>query len=155
MDQTIDQLRAEMRYAQRLCERTARLYRRIQTYATFLSIFAGSGAIIALSAQRTQSATIAFALAFAAFGAINIALRPADKIAQNEVDVRKYASLLAKSVNATPDTARQWIEEARQSDTQEVELLRAVAFNDVMREIRRDDQLLQLSLSQRMLATIA
>ena len=155
MDQTIEQLRVEMRYAQRLCQRTARLYRRVQTCSTFLSILAGSGALITLSAQMPPSATIAFALAFAAFGAINIAVRPADKVAQNEADVRKYAALILKSLQSTPDEARKLIAEARQSDTKEVEPLRNVAFNDVMLEINRNDQLIPLTLSQRMLGAIA
>jgi hypothetical protein len=155
MDQTIEQIQVEMRYAQRLCQRTARLYRRVQTCSTFLSILAGSGALISLSSQMPQSATVAFALAFATFGAVNIAIRPADKIAQNEADVRKYAALLAKSLQATPEEAKRLIAEARQSDTQEIEPMRDIAFNDVMREINRDDQVIPLRFSQRMLGAIA
>jgi hypothetical protein len=155
MDQSIEQLHVEMRYAQRLCQRTARLYRRVQTCSTFLSILAGSGALITLSTQMPHAATIGFALMFAAFGAINIAVRPADKVAQNEADVRKYAALLTKTQQSTPEEAKQLIAEARQSDTQEVEPLRNLAFNDVMREINRDDQIIPLTLSQRMLGALA
>lgn len=41
-------MRHEARVAQRLCERTARLYRRLHTVSTFLSVIGGSGAMVAL-----------------------------------------------------------------------------------------------------------
>lgn len=155
MEQTKEQLQAEVRYAQRLCQRTARLYRRVQTTFTFLSIFAGSAALVSISAQLPQILTLSSAIAFAAFAAINIAIRPAERIALNESDVRKYAALLAKSEDLDVPAIRKLIAEARQSDAPEVEPLRDVAYNDLMREINRDDQLLPLRISQKILSAIA
>lgn len=155
MSQTKEQLQAEVRYAQRLCQRTSRLYRRVQTTFTFLSIFAGSAALVSISAQLPQIFVLTSAVAFAAFAAINIAIRPAERVAQNEADVRKYAALLAKSEDLDVTAIRKLIAEARQSDAPEVEPLRDVAFNDVMREINREDALIPLSRSQKLLGAIA
>lgn len=155
MEQTKEQLQGEIRYAQRLCQRTARLYRRVQTCATFLSVLSGSGALIALSSQMPSGVTIGFALAFATFGAVNLAVRPADKAAQNDLDVRKYGALVVKAQQVEPMELKRLIAEAEQSDAPEVEPLRDVAFNDVMREINRDDALIPLRFSQRFLSAIA
>ena len=156
MEVTKDQLLAEIRYAQRLCERTARLYRRASTCFTFLSLVAASGAIASLSAQLPVSVTIGLAIAFAVFSAANHTMRPAEKIAANDSDVRKYAALLAKAVQVTDIAVIQaMIAEARQSDVPEVEPLRAVAYNDVMMEINRPDALIPLGFTQRVLGALA
>lgn len=155
MDQTKEQLQAEVRYAQRLCQRTARLYRRAQTTFTFLSIVAGSAALVSISAKLPAGFVLGSAIAFAVFAAMNIAMRPAERIAQNDADVKKYAALLAKSEGLEIPAIRQLIAEARQTDAPEVEPLRDVAFNDVMREINREDALIPLSVSQKFFRAIA
>lgn len=156
METSKEQLLDEVRYAQRLCQRTARLYRRASTCFTFLSLVAGSGAIVTVSAQISLGATISLALTFAFFGAANFAMRPAEKIAANDADVRKYAVLLTKAVPISDAAALQaMIAEARQSDTSEVEPLRDVAYNDVMIEINRRDALIPLSRTQRLLGALA
>lgn len=40
---------SEIRYAERLCLRTARLYRRLQTIGTFLTVFSGSAVLTSFS----------------------------------------------------------------------------------------------------------
>lgn len=155
MNEVKAQLKGEIRYAQRLCQRTARLYRRVQTAATFLSLLAGSAALVTLSSQLDKMVTIYAGLTFAAFTAIIYAIRPADKIAQNESDVKKYAALLVKAESATVEELRGLIAEARQTDAVEVEPLRAVAFNDVMREINRDDAIIELSPMQKLIGALA
>ena len=65
-----------LRYAQRLCQRAARFYRRLQTTLTFISLLAGSSAVAALAAQLPVRSAWLLA-AFAIFGCINLALRPA------------------------------------------------------------------------------
>lgn len=154
MDQTKEQLQGEIRYAQRLGQRTARLYRRAQTTFTFLSLVAGSGAIAALSAQMPQL-TFWLAITFAVFSSVNIAVRPAEKIAANDTDVRKYAALLAKSESIDIHELKKLIAEARQSDAAEVEPLRDVAYNDVMLEINRPDALIRLHSMQKIMGILA
>lgn len=156
MEATKDQLIGEVRYAQRLCQRTARLYRRASTCFTFLSLVAASGAIATVSAKMPAPVTVSLAILFAALAAANFVMRPAEKIAANDTDVRKYAALLAKMAPITDLVIIQaMIAEARQSDVPEVEPLRDVAFNDVMLEINRPDQLIPLRLSQRLLGALA
>ena len=51
MNENKEELRFNLRYAQRLYQRTARFYRRIQTTLTFFNLLAGSSAVAALAAQ--------------------------------------------------------------------------------------------------------
>lgn len=155
MEQTKEQLQGEIRYAQRLCQRTVRLYRRAQTTFTFLSIVAGSAALVSISGKLPTEFVLGSAVAFAVFAAMNFAIRPAERIAQNDTDVKKYAALLVKAEDLDVTSIRKLIAEARQTDAPEVEPLRAVAFNDVMREINREDALIPLTPSQKLLGAIA
>jgi len=154
METTKEQLQVDLRYAQRLCERTARFYRRIQTSLTFLTLLAGSGAIAALSAQMPASSTW-LGIAFALCGCLNMAIRPAERIAANDADVRKYAALLAKAHTLDAIAIAALLSEARQSDSNEIEPLRAVAYNDVMLEINRPDALIELDHFQKLIGALA
>ncbi len=155
MDPAKEQLQTEIRYAMRLCQRTARLYRRVQSLFTFFTVLAGSSALVSVSAKLPASVTLTAALVFALAGAANLAIRPADKIAMNEADVRKYAALLLKSETLDIAQIRQLIAEARQSDAPEIEPLRHVAFNDVMNETGRERYVTPLTVTQRLLNVIA
>ena len=154
MDDTKEDLQFNLRYAQRLCQRTARFYRRMQTTLTFISLLAGSSAVAALAAQMPMPSAWLLA-AFAVFGCINLALRPADKIAANDADVRKYGALLAKVNLVDAATLQQMLDEARLSDTAEVEPLRPVAYNDIVLEIDEPEALLPLSPMQKLMGALA
>lgn len=153
--QTREQLQGTIRYAIRLCERTARLYRRIGTAGTFVAIAGGSatmsGALGNLPGWVTASGSVLLTLA----GAALIAIRPADKAAQNESDIRRYQALMTKSHAMTLEQLIAAIEEAHQGDAPDVEPLRNVAYNDVLMEINRDDQLVSLSPIEKLLKAIA
>ena len=155
MEQTKEELRAEVRYSQRLCQRTARLYRRVRTTSTFLRVTAGSAALVSVASNLPPEFALLSATAFSVFAAVNRAIRPAEWIAQNDSDVQKYAVLLAKSEDLEVPSLRQLIAEAQQTDAPEVEPLRDVAFNDVMREINREDALIPISRAQKFLGAIA
>ena len=90
-------------------------------------------------------------------GAALIAIRPADKAAQNEADVRRYQALMPKAENSavTDEQLVVAIEEARQGDAAQIESLRNVAFNDVVTEFNRPDQLIPLTRAQKVLASFA
>lgn len=145
----------EIRYAERLCQRTARLYRRIQSATTFLSIIGGSASASALVTHAPSWLPITGTLLLAIFGAIAIAVRPSDKAAQNELDVKRYGAIRAKSGSMTDDALRQAIDEAHTTDAPEVEPLRDVAYNDVVLEVGQPSFALKLSLQQRLIAAIA
>lgn len=152
---TIEQLRGDIRYAIRLCERTARLYRRVQSAGTFLSLVGGSAAVSGATGQLPPWVAISGSAMLAVAGAALVAIRPADKAAQNESDVRRYQVLMAKSYGMTFDQLAIALEEAHQGDAPEVEPLRNVAYNDMLREINREDQEITLSVTERMLKAIA
>lgn len=149
-----DQLQVELRYAQRFCQRSVRFYRRIQTIFTFFSMLAGSSAIAAVAAQMPAAATWMLAL-FSVFGIANFAIRPAERIAAFQADGRKYAALITKSNNLDAEAIQHLLHEARQSDTEEIEPLRAVAFNDVMLEIDEPEALIPLTRMQRLIGALA
>jgi hypothetical protein len=150
-----DILLGEIRYAERLCERTARLYRHIQAANVFLSVLGGSAVISAVSGSLPKWVPLAGGFVFAVFGALNLAIRPADKAAANEADSKRYTKLRADAQSMTTDELRAGIEKARQSDIQEVESLREVAYNDMVREIGREDQSIALLPYQKVLRAIA
>jgi hypothetical protein len=152
---TKEDLQAEIRYAIRLCQRTARLYRRVQTAATVLAIVGGSAAFAALTGALPAWLTATSAILFAISGATLIAVRPADKAAQNEADVRKYQALLARSERMTEAELAQALEETRQGDAPKIEPLRDVAYNDIAIELGRPDAVVPLTPAQRLLAAMA
>lgn len=154
MDEDKEELYFNFRYAQRLCQRTARLYRRIQTSLTFMSLLAGSSAVATLAAQLPAQSAWLLAT-FAALGCINLAVRPAERIAANEADVRKYGALLAKLSLLDAPALQQLLDEARQTDTTEVEQLRPVAYNDVVLEIDEPDFVISLTPMQKIMGALA
>ncbi|WP_343732411.1 hypothetical protein [Duganella sp.] len=154
MDEDKDELYFNCRYGQRLCQRTARFYRRIQTTLTFMSLLAGSSAVATLAAQMPAQSAWLLAT-FAVFGCINLAIRPAERIAANEADVRKYGTLLTKLNLLAPPALQQLLDEARQSDTSEIEQLRPVAYNDVVMEIDAPEALIPLTSMQKLMAVLA
>ncbi|MDP2752251.1 MAG: hypothetical protein Q8O31_06580 [Rhodocyclaceae bacterium] len=145
----------EVRYAIRLTERTARLYRRVQTVGVFFSIIGGSGALSLLSAQVPLWIGMTGSLMLTLSGAALIAIRPADKAAQNEADRRRYVALLAKQSNLSDEQLSAALDEAHQGDTQEVEPLRAVAYNDVVTESGCFDAVMTLTRTQKLWAAFA
>jgi len=152
-----DELKGEIRYAIRLTQRTARLYRHIQTAGTFLAVLGGSGTISLLGSSVPVWVGMAGATLLAVSGAALVAIRPADKAAQNESDTRRYQTLMVKAQNksVTDDQLAVALEEARQSDAPEIELLREVAYNDVVMELNRADELIPLSVIQKIMAALA
>lgn len=145
----------EIRYAERLCQRTARLYRRLQTAGVFLSALAGTAAIGSLSQLVPASAGAVGSLALAVVGAALLAVRPGDKAIQNEADVKRYAQLRAAAVTMDDTQFEQALQQARELDAPEVEPLRDVAWNDVMGEIGRPELRMRLRPAQRVLAALA
>jgi hypothetical protein len=154
MESDKDRLQIELRYAQRFCQRSVRFYRRIQATLTFISMLAGSSSIAAIAAQMPLAATWLLA-AFSIFGILNFTLRPAEKIAALQADLRKYAALITKSDDLDALTIQRLLHEARQSDAEEIEPLRAVAFNDVMLEIDEPEALIKLTPMQKLIGALA
>jgi hypothetical protein len=150
-EKTREQYRADIRYAIILCERTARLYRRLGTAGVFLTILGGSAFLLTLpDGIKTAGMTL-----FALSGAALLAIRPAEKIANNDADVKRYRDLMVKSNTLSLEQLAIAIDEAGRSDAQEVEPLRYVAYNQMVMENNRPDVLIPLSFGQRFLAKLA
>lgn len=152
---TKEDLQSEIRYAIRLTQRTAQLYRHVQTVATVLFILGGSAAIATLTGDLPVWLKTTGAVLLAVAGAASVAIRPGDKAAQNEVDMRRYQELMAKSVTMNEVEIQKALEEARQSDAPEIDSLRDVAYNDVAMEQGRPDAVVPLTTAQRLLAALA
>jgi hypothetical protein len=155
MDTEHARLLNEVRYSERLCQRTARLYRRIQAAGTVATIIGGSAAVSAVGNALPPVISMAGGACFVVFGALLLAIRPADKAAVNEADLRRYSKLRTEGVRMSTVELLVALNKARESDAPEVEPLREVAFNDVVREIGAEDQVVALRLSQRLLAALA
>ena len=152
---TKEQLIGEIRYAIRLTQRTARLYKRFQTGGTFLSIVGGSAAVTSLSDYVPIWITSIGLILLTFAGAMLIAVRPADKAAQNEYDAKRYQALMSRAVNMNADELAQALEDARNGDTPEIESLRDVAYNDVVLELGRQDAEIPLSPLQKIFKSLA
>lgn len=145
----------QIRYAERICQRTARLYRRAQSTGVWLAVVSGSATLSAISTNVPVAVSAVGAVVLAMTGAALLAMRPADKAAANEADSRKYANLRAGAADMDCDQLLSALEKARASDVQEVEPLRDVAYNDVVAEYGREDCQVPLTRSQRLLAALA
>lgn len=145
----------QIRYAIRLTERTARLYRRIQTAGTFLAIVGGSATLSLLAGQLPDWIGICGAGLLTLSGAALIAIRPADKAAQNEADTKRYSSLMTKANSLDDKALKAALDEAHQSDCPEVESLRDLAYNDTICEYGRTDATVPLSPVQKILSAVA
>jgi cation transport regulator ChaB len=145
MSKSKDQMKCEIRYAIRLCQRQSRFYKRIQKLGLFLTLIGGSATFSMLSASLPHWLSFAGAALLLCSGTALIVIRPTEKAALNDADVKKYQALLSKANSFDETALESAIEEARQGDTEEIESLRNVAFNDVMREINRDDQIIHLN----------
>lgn len=155
MSKSKNQLQAEIRYAIRLCQRQARLYRRIQAFGVFLSVIGGSATFSILSNSLPHALSYVGAGLLAVSGAALIAIRPADKAVANESDIKRYQDLLAKLNTFDEASLEAAIEEARKSDAPEIDALRNVAYNDVLLEINRADQLIHLNFGEKVIGFLA
>ena len=155
MDEKHALLRNELRYGQRLCERTARYYRRLQAFGTFATVLGGGATLSALASAVPPGVSITGACVMSVFGAALIAIRPADKAATAEADMKRYARLLHESNGLDAVALRTAMDKLGEGDCPEVESLRPVAYNDIVREVGREDQVIPLKPHQRLLACIA
>lgn len=148
-------LMGEIRYAERLTQRTARLYRRAATLFTFLTVIGGSAVASALSAQVPNWVTLAGMALMGLVGATALAMRPLEKAILNESEARKYAQLRTAGLAMSTADLAAAVAKAHEGAAPEIEALRAVAYNDMVTEIGRADQLIVLGVQQRMFAALA
>jgi hypothetical protein len=145
----------EVRYAERLCERTARLYRNLQAFGTFATVIGGSAAMTVLATAIPKEISLFGSAVFVLFGAAMLAVGPANKAATNEADRKRYARLKADAVAMDADALRLALAKAREGDVQEVESLRAIAYNDMVCEVGQPQEVIPITAWQKALAVLA
>jgi hypothetical protein len=145
----------DIRYAERLCQRTARLYRRMQWFGAVGSVIAAGATLSALTDLFPEQVSVVGGILFAIFGASLLVTRPGDKAAMNELDAKRYAAVRAKAPSLDDKALRMALDEARISDAPEIETLRDVAYNDVAREVGNPDYCVPLNSRQKLLAALA
>lgn len=145
----------EIRYAERLCQRTARLYRRIQTFGGFVAVVSGSAVLSALSAQFAPWVSLGGAVCLTVLGAILLTVRPGDKAAAAEADQKRYSALRAQAMDLDDEALQRALNKTREGDSAEIESLRDVAYNDLVVEVGRPEHLVPLTPLQRLLALMA
>lgn len=155
MDERKAILLNEIRYAERLTQRTARLYRRIAWACTFLGVLGGSGVLSALAPKIPASLSVAGAILLAVVGAIALTVRPFEKAISNDTDAKKYAALRTTAVPMNATELEAALNKARETDTAEIEPLRDVAYNDMLMEVGRPDMLIALKPHQQLLSALA
>ncbi len=145
----------EIRYAERLCQRTARLYRHLSAAATFVTVLGGSGVVAAVATTLPAWVPVTGALLLASAGALKLAIRPEDKAAVADADGKRYAQLRSAAHPMTDAELQIALNKVREGDTAEVESLREVAYNDMVLEMGRGDAVVPLRPHQKLLRAIA
>jgi hypothetical protein len=145
----------KIRYAERLCERTARMYRHVATASTFFASLGGGATLSALGSPLPAWVSVSGAAVMAVFGSLMLAVRPTDKAAAAEADMRRYSKLRTQAEGMDEMAIEVELTKTMEANSPEVENLRPVAYNDVVNEIGRPDAAYRLTLLQRVLAAIA
>lgn len=145
----------EIRYAERLTQRTARLYRRAATACTFIAILGGGSFMASFTTAAPNWLKLLALGLFSIAGATALSVRPLEKALTNEADARKYATLRTQAVTMLTQDLRAALQKARETDAAEIELLRDVAYNDLLMEIGRQDLQAKLTPSQKLLEAMA
>lgn len=123
-----------LRYAVRVLERHARMWRRIDGLIRFSALLAGSSAFAGLMAANSTTALVA-GIVFAVLQSVEFAIRPAEIAARSMTAKKPYGDILARQ--AELDDAQ--LESAYQrcvaeDDVIVPENLRYLAYNDVVQE---------------------
>jgi len=155
-DKERQKLCSEIRYTQRLAQRSARLWWRIDAIGTLAFVLGSAGAVSNLANLLPSYIAALASFCTVLIAAVMVCLRPAHKASLNDADVRKYSELmtLERSGTSTPKLAA-LIAKAHQTDAPEIETLRDVAYNDVCNEINRAEHAVKLNFWQRTMSAMA
>jgi hypothetical protein len=129
----------ELRYAQRVLQRQATFWRRIDTLTRALGLLSGTAAFGAIT-NSNQNLTMVFGVVFAVFQVIEFTASPGAKSTEASQQAKLYAAAIAEQSKASADDLRQKLLDIRAEDTVTCfEYLRKLAYNDVAEEIGQPD----------------
>ena len=145
----------ELRYAQRVLERQARFWRRIDTLIRAFGLLSGTAAFAAIT-NSNQNLTLLFGIVFSVFQVIEFSVSPGAKSAEASQEAKLYAAAIAEQSKVSVDELRQQLLDIRAKDTVTCfESLRKLAYNDVAEETGRPDAGYSLGLSCRFMGLFA
>lgn len=154
-DRTRYQIELEIRYGMRLDELHRRFYARLGSALTFALLLAGSAAFGGFVAAQPAFAGAA-GLAVAVLTLIEVVLRPSERAAYASALARQFGALRASAAELTTDDLERRLAVLQcEALPGEIDALRSVAMNDVLREHGHDDELLAPSRWQRVIAVLA
>jgi hypothetical protein len=123
-----------LRYAERVLERYAKFYRRLDTLIRFLALLSGSAALAALFGDF-RAATLALALFFALVQALEFSLAPARIAAEAWAARKPYTAALSRQRKLSDEQLEQAWRDALAEDAIIIpEVFRRAAYNDVLEE---------------------
>jgi ferritin-like protein len=95
-------------------------------------------------------------LVLSAASVLDRVIDPAHKRAAFIQDYKRYAALKRAVQGKAAEEAEKLLAKAREDDADEIEALRDVAYNDVLKQLGRDSEyLVKLSVFQRIMAAAA
>jgi hypothetical protein len=145
----------EIRYAERLCQRSSRLYRHFQSAQVFMTVMGGSAIFASAVSIVPAWLSVTGGVAFAAFGSLGLAIKPAEKVAAIDNDQKRYAQLRSSAASMSYGELEVALNKIRETDTPEIESLRDVAYNDVVTEMGQYSYLIELTRHQKILRSQA
>lgn len=148
-------LMTQLRQAERLRQRTARMYRHLQAAIVFWSVIGCAGAATGLFTTAPSWIWIAGAVILSTMATLTFAIRPADKATAQEEDARRYAQLRTAGHSMDAVGLESALRKVRERDVPEIHLLRDVVYNDVVAEIGRPEKAVQLTRRQKLLGALA
>lgn len=121
-----------LRYAVRVLERQARLWRHIDGAFRMLAILSGSSALAAMLTQQASAISISGMVAFAVFQAVEFSAQPGLKAAEAWAERKPYLSIISKQSRLSDTELEQAYQDALEQDgVLAFESIRRLAYNDV------------------------
>lgn len=143
-----------IKYYCRLHQLHARLYNRLRGAAAVVSVVAGSAALVS-ALQSVPYLLSGLGVVVAAVSGIDFFFGWAEKAACHKQWRREYSSLLARSATMDLNGIDAELAKLSGETEEEVESLRAVAWNDVLRSNGHEDGMREEGFAQRLVRSLA
>jgi DNA-binding transcriptional regulator YdaS (Cro superfamily) len=155
MEDSLYETLFELRFAERVLERQARFWRRIDLIFRFFGLLSGTAAFAAIT-QSNQIFTLTFGILFAVLQTLEYTVTPSEKAAAAAQESKRYAAAIARQQQVTPEELRQDLLDIRVADTVTAfEPLRRLAYNDVATEQGSSDYCFPLNPSMFLMGLFA
>lgn len=144
----------QVKYSVRLHQLHRRLYRRVTGCGAFISLLAGSAALIS-AMQMIPGALLAAAIVVAAISAMELAFGWTTKAARHDVSQRDFNRLLGRAAGLDLDQLDAEIVGIECDEPDAIDWLRSVAWNDVLRTAGHLDGVHPENTGQRLMRALA